>query len=1251
VITALIAVAPRGVSAQTISVVNATEKVYQADSSLPHPTSSAILYAAQNEFEAFQIVVQGPASNVSVTANALAGPAGSQIVPSTLGRQGDIMVYREAFITLPSSGGLATDPAAKQGNAPDALIPQYDEFYQEARNASVPSVASGQNAVYFVDIHVPQTAPAGIYRGSVTVSANGVATAVPVTLTVWPFALPSTPSLKVLTPFAWNAATTQYPSLSGQCCNDVVAQMHLLHAIEGVNHRVTVHAFDYGSANLTSYANNFGALINGRANTLLSGAHPTMLEYLGPHGANNTLSSWRTFFSQNGWLNYLVDYAADEPAFGANSNWCTLMANAANDTAAGVRSMTTASIGEARTGTCTDPSSPYYRQPVNLSAINIFTPVVDQVQPLSMGAGQTTMGDYASWRAGSLNGVRNEVWEYQSCDSWGCTGPGTSTGWPSYAIDHGAIRSRALEWISFRNGITGEYYWESSWAWVYLTRTPWTNQYASGGNGDGTLIYPGVAATAQVGGTHDIPLASLRLKMLREGVEDYEYMAILGQLADTNYANTQIDKVFATAHSVTPVNASSLHAARYNLACRIVVDQHPTWTCDPSTWGGSSTAANVTLTVNLAGTGSGGITSTPAGINCGATASVCSAQFPPGTSVSLTATADPGSSFTGFSGGCTSATPGCTLALSSSQAVVGSFGPCGSSDCFSRPDSASLGGNWNTVSGAMQITSNQATNSLANTVNASVWLTSIGADQDVAVDCKVAGPGNNCGLMTRWSDTNNHYYSYVDAGQGAIHLWRVQAGAFTRIGAATRTIAAGTAYHLRQVIQGSLISVYFNWETAPAITATDTALAAGNYGGLHAYAGAAGAIGYSSFDIKPMAPSPHLATVTKSGTGKGTVTSVPAGISCGANCSSSFPGGTSITLTAVADPGSTFSGFTGGCSSSSASCTFTLAADASVNAAFALNDFSISASPQSISLEQGSSAAVAISTAVISGAAQAVALSAAGLPAGTTASFNPGSLTAGSSATMTIAVASTTPAGTYAFTIVGTGTTTTRTFAASLRVVGRIAFRGMSTYVSQSASTMSMDLIVPPSAQANDTLLAFIFIGDYFTDGLWSPPDITAPPGWTLLSQASDGNAGLLQVYSRVAVAWDAGTTYSWTTWMWVGANCSLLAYSGATSVDASAAQDNPYFASTYSTPAVTTTSASDMLVAAYAAYSWNSPPPGSWSAPAGMAQRVNLNNGGLLTLSNDDAIQSAAGWSGAFSATATPSQNYALTALVALRR
>jgi len=74
-------------------------------------------------------------------------------------------------------------------------------------------------------------------------------------------------------------------------------------------------------------------------------------------------------------------------------------------------------------------------------------------------------------------------------------------------------------------------------------------------------------------------------------------------------------------------------------------------------------------------------------------------------------------------------------------------------------------------------------------------------------------------------------------------------------------------------------------------------------------------------------------TVTKSGSGSGTVASSPAGISCGTACSASYTSGTSVTLTATPASGSTFAGWSGACSGTG-TCTLAMTAARSVTATF-----------------------------------------------------------------------------------------------------------------------------------------------------------------------------------------------------------------------------------------------------------------------------------------------------------------------------
>lgn len=66
-----------------------------------------------------------------------------------------------------------------------------------------------------------------------------------------------------------------------------------------------------------------------------------------------------------------------------------------------------------------------------------------------------------------------------------------------------------------------------------------------------------------------------------------------------------------------------------------------------------------------------------------------------------------------------------------------------------------------------------------------------------------------------------------------------------------------------------------------------------------------------------------MLTVGKIGDGDGTITSTPAGISCGATCSTMVPVGEPVTLTAAPNAGSAVAGFSVGCNSSTTSCTFT----------------------------------------------------------------------------------------------------------------------------------------------------------------------------------------------------------------------------------------------------------------------------------------------------------------------------------------
>jgi hypothetical protein len=80
----------------------------------------------------------------------------------------------------------------------------------------------------------------------------------------------------------------------------------------------------------------------------------------------------------------------------------------------------------------------------------------------------------------------------------------------------------------------------------------------------------------------------------------------------------------------------------------------------------------------------------------------------------------------------------------------------------------------------------------------------------------------------------------------------------------------------------------------------------------------------------------YALTVSKLGTGSGTVSNSPAG--------SSFPAGTAVTLTATPGAGSTFGGWGGACSGTAGTCTVTMSAARTVTATFTAGTYTITAS-------------------------------------------------------------------------------------------------------------------------------------------------------------------------------------------------------------------------------------------------------------------------------------------------------------------
>jgi regulation of enolase protein 1 (concanavalin A-like superfamily) len=98
------------------------------------------------------------------------------------------------------------------------------------------------------------------------------------------------------------------------------------------------------------------------------------------------------------------------------------------------------------------------------------------------------------------------------------------------------------------------------------------------------------------------------------------------------------------------------------------------------------------------------------------------------------------------------------------------------------------------------------------------------------------------------------------------------------------------------------------------------------------------------------------------------------------------------------------------------------------------NDFSMAANPTPVSVAAGSSGTTSISTALVSGVAENVALSASGLPAGVSAGFTPTSVTTGGSSSLKLTVGPSVAPGSYPITVTGTALSATHSINVTLSV-------------------------------------------------------------------------------------------------------------------------------------------------------------------------------------------------------------------------
>jgi endoglucanase len=324
--------------------------------------------------------------------------------------------------------------------------------------------------------------------------------------------------------------------------------------------------------------------------------------------------------------------------------------------------------------------------------------------------------------------------------------------------------------------------------------------------------------------------------------------------------------------------------------------------------GNPGASYTLTTTVN----GSGSVSRSPTGTS-----------FPGGTTVTLTATPASGYEFSGWTGDVTGTTNPVTIRIVASSTATANFVPQGSGgtgkilrEWWSPVYGTTISGLTSAAGYPNSPTGSELLTSIEGPIN---WADGYGTRIRGYVHPPVSGAytfwiaSDDAGelwLSTSADPALARRIAYVD-GYTSSREWSKYASQKS----ATVNLIAGQKYYLEvlHVEGGGGDNVAVAWQ-GPGISQS---IPSGTYISPYSSSG----------------PTTYGLTVTRSGTGTGTVASTPAGVSCGATCSASYASGTAVTLTATADGGSTFAGWSGACTGTS-SCVVTMTAARAVTATF-----------------------------------------------------------------------------------------------------------------------------------------------------------------------------------------------------------------------------------------------------------------------------------------------------------------------------
>jgi hypothetical protein len=481
-------------------------------SDAPGMASSISLSGARGETVDAQVSLQGPASgltNVNLSASALTGP-GSATIPAS-----SVTLYREYYITVTgtASYGGGSNPPLGSGTYPEPLIPFNDpetgsplcgsSATLKACNASV---SAGQNQPYWIDISVPHgvtNSPPGTYTGNISITADQGSVTIPVSLTVWNFELPARPSELSL----W----TLWPPAAGNTTATLA---------EALMRNKVMGWYDV-AANASSDVTNLGLNRSG-----LDGYFYIGIQCNGSYSSlpsTSQINSSAANFPAGLGLDF---YLADE-LNGCTGDYTAIKTMGTNAHAAN------RSVKTMMTINATDP---------NLYGAVDHWVLLDSLQ---------------QWPALPFT-AGGDLWSYTSCNA----GFGNT---PEWMVDYPPINERIQAgFLNWTQGATGILYYRSDGWTAGNAIGSWNNvdTTACGGGlgrpGDGVFLYP----PGPIASTESAP--GIRLKAIRDGIQDYEYAQILKNLGQVSFLDPIIVPI-ATSWTNWNHDPTALQGARLQL--------------------------------------------------------------------------------------------------------------------------------------------------------------------------------------------------------------------------------------------------------------------------------------------------------------------------------------------------------------------------------------------------------------------------------------------------------------------------------------------------------------------------------------------------------------------------------------------------------------------------------------------------------------------------------------------------------------